>query len=527
MSLFQLQKLYSHDNFSSYSSLLFPNEQHLITYNEITIAINNHKVVNKNNNSKLYGQLYVTNLRLLFLFENINDGFYVELKNIKSCIAVEQNDKLWKSSSVKKKIELALINPLESSLNENYRLNYFHSWDCPVCFDSNKICVQEQEHITSYICKLCGTNIIDTNELVNYKVSSNPVSSTSSELLSSVTCEKCTFTNDLNCLNCSMCLNPLLLNKVKLHTLGTFEVTYTNNMTEDKIKIYYTNGNGNDIDMCYELNSVLTNEKLERNMHKMNLSGENVTKKLINNIRQERINETSNRQKGIRTLMSEKESKITELDILLDTSLTNIETFMSLSEEVESFFKEIGEYKNEKSDIQKMLVKRTGYDINICIDDKWFMKDLFKEFIEYLNECDYAIMSLNDLYTEYNMGKRTSIGFISTEEFGLIVKEYKKNNKFNKYTITSVDKVSYLINKTIINNFVNVLLELLVKNIGNEEVDINYLEKNVNNFQGKVATGNLLPIIKLSLDKCIEKGNVLIDDDVIGNRCYYHYNHLL
>ncbi|KAL6927850.1 hypothetical protein ACO0SA_004473 [Hanseniaspora valbyensis] len=586
MSLYKLPKLYNNDiSSSSYAFLMLPKEEHLITYNQITVAINNHKLssLNKNNSntgnssSKLYGQLYLTNTRLLFLFEDINDGFYIELKDISTCTNVSKKDSLlWKNDVNKRKILLRLSSPQDTTLN-NINMNkktqssgifIIHSWDCPVCFEHNTKKNEEidsndddddETEINFFICKLCGSNISDKEELVNYSnrkenIITLPTTGETQEG-SKIACEKCTFFNDLNELNCKICLNPLLENKVKLDTFADISIVRKDKTMPNEIKIYYTNNSNTDDEdvdsdddnLCRDINDLMGRQLLLSSKESnSNINGleDNVAKKLINNIRQERRNDIGNKQQGIRTLISDKESKMTELDILLDTSLQDINTFLDLSEEVETFFKDIGEYNtyygknthtsssSPSSFSSSFLVKRSSNDINTCLKDKWFMKDLFKEFNDYLNETDYKISTLNDLFVEYNLAKRKTVGFISPEEFASVINEYKLVNKFNKHMISSIDGVDYLINKEVVNEYINLLLEFLVKNIDNEidmTILLNNIEReeqeniNINNNNNK----NCLPLIKCSMEKCVKRGNVVLDIDTVTNKTYYYYNYLM
>ena len=567
MSLYKLPKLYNNDiSSSSYAFLMLPKEEHLITYNQITVAINNHKLANPNKNnsnagnssSKLYGQLYLTNTRLLFLFEDINDGFYIELKDISTCINVSKKDSLlWKNDANKRKILLRLISPQDTNLNninvnktQNSGIFIIHSWDCPVCFehntkkneeiDNNNDDDDDETEINFFICKLCGSNISDKEELVNYSTRKENIlalpNTRETQEGSQVACEKCTFFNDSNELNCKICLNPLLENKVKLDTFADISIVRKDKTTPNEIKIYYTNNSNTDEEdvdsdddnLCKDINDLMGRQLLLSSKESnTNINGlnDNVAKKLINNIRQERRNDIGKKQQGIRTLISDKESKMTELDILIDTSLQDINTFLDLSEEVETFFKDIGEYNNNNNIYgvkfstssstfsSSFLVKRSSTDINTCLKDKWFMKDLFKEFNDYLNETDYKISTLNDLFVEYNLVKRKTVGFISPEEFASVINEYKLVNKFNKHMISSIDGVDYLINKEVVNEYINLLLEFLVKNIDNE-IDMTILLNNIEKEeQENINNKNCLPLIKCSMEKCVKRGNVLLDID--------------
>ncbi|OBA26350.1 hypothetical protein HANVADRAFT_53221 [Hanseniaspora valbyensis NRRL Y-1626] len=575
MSLYKLPKLYNNDiSSSSYAFLMLPKEEHLITYNQITVAINNHKLSNPNknnsnagnNSSKLYGQLYLTNTRLLFLFEDINDGFYIELKDISTCINVSKKESfLWKNDVNIRKILLRLLSPQATNSNninkaQDNGIFIIHSWDCPVCFEHNTKKNEEidgnddddERELNFFICKLCGTNISDKEELINYSnrkenILALPNTGETQEGRSQVACEKCTFFNDSNELNCKICLNPLFENKVKLDTFADISVVRKDKTTPNEIKIYYTNNSNTDDEdvdddnLCKDINDLMGRQLLLSSKESnTNINGlnDNVAKKLINNIRQERRNDIGNKQQGIRTLISDKESKMTELDILIDTSLQDINTFLDLSEEVETFFKDIGEYNNNNyyygekthtsssSFSSSFLVKRSSNDMNTCLKDKWFMKDLFKEFNDYLNETDYKISTLNDLFVEYNLSKRKTVGFISPEEFASVINEYKLVNKFNKHMISSIDGVDYLINKEEVNEYINLLLEFLVKNIDNE-IDMTIVLNNIEKKEQENINNNCLPLIKCSMEKCVKRGNVLLDIDTVTNKTYYYYNYLI
>lgn len=526
MSIYKLPKFNNNEVLTSYSFLLLPKEEHLITYNQITVAINNKKLLSKAG-EKLYGQLYLTNTRLLFLFEDVNEGFFVNFKDVENCSDLEYRDKLWKNEGNKKKVKLILVNDQKNDLNVQKSSLLVHSWECPVCFDYNEKISDQNQDVLSFTCNLCGTIITNEDELVHYRTAVKNDLNNNNSKGSQIECEKCTFMNQSDALNCKICLNPLLESKIKLDSFGGLNLKVNRKNMPNEISIYYKRYEENK-NLSTDINDLMSSEKMARNIGKLNLRGDNIAKKLISNIREERRNETINKQRGIRSLLSDKESKLTELDIFLDTSLEDITTFLNLSNEIEEFFKEVGEFNYSNCFDNRVSVKRSSIEINTCLKDKWFMKDLFKEFNDFLLEKNYSILALNDVYVEYNLLRRKTIGFVSTAEFSSVIEEYKTLNKFSKYVITCIGGVDYLLSKNLITEYINLVLEVLVKNVGKTdiEMDLAQLERSLEGSANDV-NNYLLPIIKVSLDKCIKRGNVLIDVDLNTDRRFYYYNYLL
>lgn len=554
--------------------ILQEGEHNLYVRDNIGLYQGKLKIVNRQN-----GRVYLTNKRIIYLDnEDFRNSMGVELKNVSSGEVIER----FLRSSPKVKLylkELADVQQSSRKRSDSDRDKVMADWVCIICSFNNQILVDTNLDGDLPKCGSCGikpsrdqmVNSIErrrteTPANVNDHQDPKPDKSPVQQSLRDDQCPKCTFINHPALKYCELCgseLNSSLSKKLKdrLHVtdnsttipedvnpmnilLENDSEVYTNNKPYIKLS-FRKNGESQFYQILADMIDKIKWEKLV-NKGTINENGVKVNDYSPTPPTQQQI-----KGGGIHGLEQIGEQQRKQNELVLSTSLEDLEQLMYKAQDLIKLSSSFGK-----------LIKTTPQNVNTIIPplnikktSNLYHQELARHISEYLTNFQLtkssSMITSQDLYAYYNRYLVSTQGFgtdlISQVDFnkslnlfdslklpialknyersGLIVICYKRNNDYSEFIVNFLRSQERLFTHDKVKN------EILMGFEEQEADQDGYIEENYRFFKGNTVPeicddlGWSYGITIEEIEKCIESGLVVIDQDILGT--FYYINHFM
>lgn len=553
--------------------ILQEGEHNLYVRDNIGLYQGKLKIVNRQN-----GRVYLTNKRIIYLDnEDITKSMAIELKNVSSGEVIER----FLRSSPKVKLylkEQADVQQSSTKRRDGNRDKVMADWVCIICSFNNQILVDTNLDGDLPKCGSCGikpsrdqmVNSIErrrTETLANGNNDKNskPDKNPTQQSLRDDQCPKCTFINHPALKYCELCgseLNSSLSKKLKdrLHVadntatipedmnpmnilLENDSEVYTNNKPYIKLS-FRKNGESQFYQILADMIDKIKWEKL-------------VNKGTINE-NGVKVNDSSPtppsqqiKGGGIHGLEQIGEQQRKQNELVLSSSLEDLEQLMYKAQDLIKLSSSFGKLikttpQNVSTIIPPLNIKKTS---------NLYHQELARHISEYLTNFQLtkssSMITSQDLYAYYNRYLVSTQGFgtdlISQVDFnkslnlfdnlklpialknyersGLIVICYKRNNDYSEFIVNFLRSQERLFIHDKVKNEILMGLE-------EQEADQDgYMEENYKFFKGNTIPeicdelGWSYGITIEEIEKCIESGLVVIDQNILGT--FYFINHFM
>lgn len=553
--------------------ILQEGEHNLYVRDNIGLYQGKLKIVNRQN-----GRVYLTNKRIIYLDnEDITKSMAIELKNVSSGEVIER----FLRSSPKVKLylkEQADVQQSSTKRRDGNRDKVMADWVCIICSFNNQILVDTNLDGDLPKCGSCGikpsrdqmVNSIErrrTETLANGNNDQDPKpdKTPTQQSLRNDQCPKCTFINHPALKYCELCgseLNSSLSKKLKdrLHVADNAAIipedvnpmnillendseVYTNNKPYIKLS-FRKNGESQFYQILADMIDKIKWEKLV-NKGTINENGVKVND----------YSPTPPSQQikggGIHGLEQIGEQQRKQNELVLSSSLEDLEQLMYKAQDLIKLSSSFGKLikttpQNVSTIIPPLNIKKTS---------NLYHQELARHISEYLTNFQLtkssSMITSQDLYAYYNRYLVSTQGFgtdlISQVDFnkslnlfdslklpiaiknyersGLIVICYKRNNDYSEFIVNFLRSQERLFIHDKVKNEILIGLE-------EQEADQDgYIEENYKFFKGNTIPeicdelGWSYGITIEEIEKCIESGLVVIDQNILGT--FYFINHFM
>lgn len=554
--------------------ILQEGEHNLYVRDNIGLYQGKLKIVNRQN-----GRVYLTNKRIIYLDnEDVKKSMAIELKNVSSGEVIER----FLRSSPKVKLylkEQTNVQQSSTKRSDSNRDKVMAHWVCIICSFNNQILVETNLDGDLPKCGSCGikpsrdqmVNSIERRRTETPAIGNNdqdpkPDKAPAQLGLRDDQCPKCTFINHPALKYCELCgseLNSSLSKKLKDRLNVTDDTAiipedvnpmnillendsevYTNNKPYIKLS-FRKNGESQFYQILADMIGKIKWEKLV-NKGTINENGVKVNDYSPTPPPQQQI-----KGGGIHGLEQIGEQQRKQNELVLSTSLEDLEQLMYKAQDLIKLSSSFGK-----------LVKTTPQNINTIIPplnikktSNLYHQELARHISEYLTNFQLtkssSMITCQDLYAYYNRYLVSTQGFgtdmISHIDFnkslnlfdslklpialrnyersGLIVICYKRNNDYSEFIVNFLRSQERLFTHDKVKNEILMGLE-------EQEADQDgYIEENYKFFKGNTIPeicdelGWSYGITIEEIEKCIESGLVVIDQNILGT--FYFINHFL
>lgn len=554
--------------------ILKEGEHNLYVRDNIGLYQGKLKIMNRQN-----GRVYLTNKRIIYLDnEDSKQSIAIELKNVSRGEVVER----FLRSSPKVKLYLKEQTDVQQSSRKRKDSKGDKAtadWVCIICSFNNQILIDTNLDDDLPKCGSCGikpsrdqlVNSIEqkrTETLTNGNEHQDSIPNKKSSQLSlrDDQCPKCTFINHPALKYCELCgseLNSSLSKKLKERLNITDNVAiipedtnpmnillendseeYTNNKPYVKLS-FRKNG---ETQFYQILTDALDKMKWENLVNKGSIN-ENGIK--VNDYSPTPPPQKQIRGGGIHGLEQIGEQQRKQNELVLSTSLEDLEQLMYKAQDLIKLSSSFGK-----------LIKTTPHNINTIIpplsikkSSNLYHQELARHISEYLTNFQLtkssSMITSQDLYAYYNRYLVSTQGFgtdlISHADFnrslelfdslklpialkkyeksGLIVICYKRTNDYSEFITNFLRSQERLFIHDKVKN------EILMGLDEQETDEDGYIEENYNFFKGNTIPeicddlGWSYSITIEEIEKCIESGLVVIDQNILGT--FYFINHFV
>lgn len=553
--------------------ILKEGEHNLYVRDNIGLYQGKLKIVNRQN-----GRVYLTNKRVIYLDNgDIKKSLAIELKDVSSGEIVER----FLRSSPKVKLYLKEQTDVQQSSRkrkDSKGVEVTADWVCIICSFNNQILIDTNLDEDLPKCGSCGIKpsrdqLVSSIERKRTETSVNgsgnehqdaiPSKSPSQPSLRDDQCPKCTFINHPALKYCELCgseLNSSLPKKLKkkLNITDSEVITEDTNplniVLENDSEVYTNNKpyvklsfRKNGESQFYQiLADTLDKIKWEALVNKGSINE--------NGIKVNDYSPTPPPQKqikggGIHGLEQIGEQQRKQNELVLSTSLEDLEQLMYKAQDLIKLSSSFGKLiKTAPQNISTIIPP-----LNIKKSSNLYHQELARHISEYLTNFQltksYSMITSQDLYAYYNRYLVSTQGFgtdlISYVDFnkslelfdslklpialknyeksGLIVICYKRTNDYGEFILNFLHSQERLFVHDKVKNEI-------IMGLNEQETDQDgYIEENYKFFKGNTIPeicdelGWSYSITIEEIEKCIESGSVVIDQNILGT--FYFINH--
>ena len=554
--------------------ILQEGEHNLYVRDNIGLYQGKLKIVNRQN-----GRVYLTNKRIIYLDnEDVKKSMAIELKNVSSGEVIER----FLRSSPKVKLylkEQTNVQQSSTKRSDSNRDKVMAHWVCIICSFNNQILVETNLDGDLPKCGSCGIKpsrdqIVNSIERRRTEIPTNvnngqdpkPDKAPNQQSLRDDQCPKCTFINHPALKYCELCgseLNSSLSKNLKDRLnftdnaviipedvnpmnilLENDSEVYTNNKPYIKLS-FRKNGESQFYQILADMIGKIKWEKLV-NKGTINENGVKVNDYSPTPPPQQQI-----KGGGIHGLEQIGEQQRKQNELVLSTSLEDLEQLMYKAQDLIKLSCSFGK-----------LVKTTPQNINTIIPplnikktSNLYHQELARHISEYLTNFQLtkssSMITSQDLYAYYNRYLVSTQGFGTDliphvdfnkslnlfdslklpialknyERSGLIVICYKRNNDYSEFIVNFLRSQERLFTHDKVKNEILMSLE-------EQEADQDgYIEENYKFFKGNTIPeicdelGWSYGITIEEIEKCIESGLVVIDQNILGT--FYFINRFM
>lgn len=521
---------------SSGQPILRENEKDILIDQMVGLYHNKSKVLNRQK-----GRIFLTSQRIIYVdnLKPTKNSVSLELDDIES---VEYSSKFLKRSA---RLILFMKNSDTQDIDgksKRENSNSTSSWVCPICMITNETKgVFTENTDPPPICVNCGVpaDFEMTRASINISHPSSSENSSTEQKSSNAisadqnSCPACTFINHPQISNCEVCGTRLPNAKIrKNHGQMNFKDSRVHFELEHPISKWKNQESMQFVQLSFRKSDgllfaqatekVLDDLKKAEDSHIFNKNLVSINGVNVNNDDSKNLPflETKLSRIGIASLEKSRETQLLKNDILFTNALTDLNKLMSLVSDIEVLYTgHKNKLMGEEREIQKPLL--------IIDREKFCNKSLFldeiareiygfaiSEFKDNKERLGYVMVTLVDLYAMYNKSMRIGTGLISPQEMREACARFEQLN-LNELRLTKINgRVLCLSSNDSFDFLKRKILDLTESANGCDLLQLTQL------LNEGTSSSWTIGILMEVLQSCIDKGDLLIDQQVSGI-CYY------